>query len=68
MKKLRLLLLVPAAMLELLMLGSCWVIALFSPSAAENLMRFATSILPGRRWYVGAKSYSIEDPIEYRIK
>lgn len=53
MKKLRLLLLVPAAVLELLMLGSCWVIAVFSPSAAESLMRFATSILPGKRWYVG---------------
>lgn len=55
MWRFRLLLLPLAAVAELLILASCWVLAVLSPARAELVMRWATSTLPSLHWYIGER-------------
>ncbi len=53
MRRLRLLLLPLGAVAELLVLGTCWSLALPSPRTSKRLMDWATSTLPTLNWYIG---------------
>ncbi len=49
----RLLLLPPMAVIELLLLGTTWVIALVRPDLAKKIVDWACARLPTRSWYMG---------------
>lgn len=51
MKRLRLLLLPFAALVEMALLAACWVTALVHPEKAQRMIEWATSALPGSEWY-----------------
>ena len=53
MKKLRLVLLLPAALIELSLLAICWAVAMISRSAAARMVAWADRTLPDLRWYIG---------------
>lgn len=54
MARVRLLLLIPMIIVELLLLIVCWVAALVKPVAAEKMSSFCTRVLPDLDWYFGA--------------
>lgn len=53
MWRLRLLLLPGAAVGELAVLLFCWILAVFSPRIAKEIMDAATATFPPLSWYIG---------------
>lgn len=53
MNKLRLLLMPFAAVVELLMLVVCWVVAVVNKNAGEKVVKWSTRKLPNISWYMG---------------
>ena len=56
MRKMRLLLIVPAVLAELLMLMICWIIAGISPRVSDQFVKSITAVLPDKSWYFGQHS------------
>ena len=55
MKKLRILLIIPMALLELLFLGLAWLlVAVGRRKNSEQVMQAAFRYLPSRDWYFGS--------------
>ena len=47
----KILLLLPLAIVELLLLVTCWILAIPFPTAAGRICQWAEDNLPNREWY-----------------
>ena len=49
----KLLLIIPIAIIELLLLAANWIVAFISPKAGLRMMEWNLHVMPDKEWYTG---------------